>query len=73
MISIQNFPKWQTIDGLVAWAKAALLPAEFVARLPELARRDLLVVREICDELAELGYPFTANELRAYWRSPKEI
>ena len=57
-------------DELVAWAKERWLPAKFIDRLRELAARDPLVVREICDELAEMGYPFTANDLRNVYSSP---
>ena len=59
----------EALYGVMSWAKSKGLPDAFVQKLPELARRDPLIVREICDELAELGFPITANELRAYWRA----
>lgn len=55
------------LHTIISWAKAQGLPLSLIDRLPELARRDELTTRTIADEIAELGYPWTANDLRAYW------
>ena len=57
------------LRDLSEWANEHGLPVATILRLPELVGRDPVVVREICDEIAELGYPFTANDLRARWRA----
>lgn len=60
-------PDPYAIADLAAWATARDLPPRFIASLSDLASRDPLKIREICDELAGLGYPWTANEWRRDW------
>lgn len=57
----------EAIAELARWAAVHALPQHFIARIGELARRDPKKTREIADALAELGYPWTANDLRARW------
>lgn len=56
-----------TIDELKAWARARAFPDKLIERLDQLATRSPPIVREIADEFAELGYAWTANELREQW------
>lgn len=65
-------PDASALAELVRWAKAQGLPQRFIDRLPELARRDAATTCGIADALAELGYPWTANELRAVWAPLKD-
>lgn len=58
-----------TLHGLVSWARSKILPEVFIEKIPRLATRDVNVVREIADELVDLGYPYTAYEWRSYWRA----
>jgi hypothetical protein len=51
---------------LIVWAVGRMPPA-LVDRLPRLALRRELEVREIADEIATEGFPWTANEIRAKW------
>lgn len=66
---LEYAPIYRRLEAILFWSKARGLPTSFLDKLPKLATRDPLVVREIADDLAELGYPFTANELRAQWRA----
>lgn len=68
--SLDTYETERAIAAIVAWARARRLPDDLVAKLPRLAERNDTVTREIADELAELGYPFTANDLRQAWRAP---
>lgn len=65
------FPEqeFEALREIVLWA-AGRLPAKIVDKLPRLGLRNELEVRMIADEIAEQGYPWTANDVRTRWRSP---
>lgn len=65
---IDTYATKRAIEAVVKWALARRLPDELIAKLPRLAERNEHVTREIADELAEFGYPFTANDWRQAWR-----
>lgn len=62
-----NINRPMTVDELKSWAAHKLLPQKLIDKLDRLPERDPATVREIADEFAELGYAWTANELRKEW------
>ena len=57
----------EALGALREWAIREGLPLSFVDKLPKLKTRDPEQIRVLMDELAELGYPFAANDLRRIW------
>lgn len=57
------------ISNFQAWMRASQLPETLIDRIPDLKTRRDVTTREIADELAALGYAWTANEVRDRWRA----